>query len=76
VKLDLMVESFNLLNRDNKRVQVTEDGLQSNTARFIRIGNKLGINYFPGHYQIPRTPLQATNAYSPRQVQLALKLIF
>jgi hypothetical protein len=76
MKLDLILESFNLLNRDNKRVQVTEDGLQSNTAHFIKIGNKLGINYFPGHYQIPRNPLQATNAYAPRQVQLALKLVF
>jgi hypothetical protein len=76
IKLDLILESFNLLNRDNKRVQVTEDGLQSNTAYFIKIGTKLGINYFPGHYQVPRNPLQATNAYAPRQVQLALKLIF
>jgi hypothetical protein len=76
LKLDMVVESFNLLNRDNRRVQVTEDGLQSNVAHFTRIGNKLGINYYPGHYQIPRNPLQATNAYSPRQVQLALKLIF
>jgi len=76
LKLDMVVESFNLLNRDNKRVQVTEDGLQSNVAYFTKIGNKLGINYYPGHYQIPRNPLQATNAYSPRQVQLAMKLIF
>src|ERR1700674_121318 len=76
LKVDLVVESFNLLNRDNKRVQVTEDGLQSNVAHFVKIGTQLGINYFPGHYQIPRNPLQATNAYSPRQVQLALKMIF
>ena len=76
LKLDLIAESFNLLNRDNKRVQVTEDGLQSNTAYFSKIGTQLGINYFPGHYQIPRNPLQATNAYAPRQVQLALKMIF
>jgi hypothetical protein len=76
LKLDLVVESFNLLNRDNKRVQITEDGLQSNTAHFVRVGTQLGINFYPGHYQIPRNPLQATNAYSPRQVQFALKLIF
>ncbi len=76
LKVDMVVESFNLLNRDNRRVQVTEDGLQSNVAYFTKIGNKLGINYYPGHYQIPRNPLQATNAYAPRQVQLALKLIF
>jgi hypothetical protein len=76
LKLDMVVESFNLLNHANKRVQVTEDGLQSNVAYFTKIGTKLGINYYPGHYQIPRNPLQATNAYSPRQVQLAMKLIF
>ena len=76
LKLDLVVESFNLLNRDNKRVQITEDGLQSNTAHFVKVGTQLGINFYPGHYQIPRNPLQATNAYSPRQVQFALKLIF
>jgi hypothetical protein len=76
LKVDLILESFNLLNRDNKRVQVTEDGLQSNVAYFVKIGNLLGINYYPGHYQIPRNPLQATNAYAPRQIQLALKMIF
>ena len=26
VKLELMAESFNLLNRDNQRVQITQDG--------------------------------------------------
>jgi hypothetical protein len=76
LKLDLILDSFNLLNRNNKRVLVTEDGLHSNTAYFVKIGDKLGINYYPGHYQIPRNPLQATNAYAPRQVQLALKMIF
>jgi hypothetical protein len=76
VKVDLILESFNLLNRDNKRVLVTEDGLQSNVAYFVKISDQLGINYYPGHFQIPRNPLQATNAYAPRQVQMALKMIF
>jgi hypothetical protein len=76
VKLDLILESFNLLNRDNKRVLVTQDGLETNTAYFVKISNELGVNYYPGHFQIPRNPLQATNAYAPRQIQLALKMIF
>lgn len=76
VKIDLIAESFNLLNRDNKMVQVTEDGMESNTAFFVQMSNKLGINYFPGHYQIPRNPLRATNAYAPRQVQFALRMKF
>jgi len=55
---------------------VTEDGLQTNTAYFVKESNKLGINYFPGYYQIPTSFLRMTNSYPPRQVQLALKAIF
>ena len=76
LKIDFIAESFNLLNRDNKSVQITEDGMESNTAYFVKISNQLGINYFPGHFQIPRNPLKATNAYAPRQVQFALRMSF
>jgi len=76
LKLDLMVESFNLLNRDNKMMQVTEDGLQSNAAYFVKMSNQLGINYFPGYYQIPTSFMRATSSYPPRQIQLALKAVF
>jgi hypothetical protein len=76
VKLDLIIESFNLLNRDNKRVLITQDGLETDTAYFVKISNELGVNYYPGHFQIPSNPLQATNSYAPRQVQLGLKMIF
>jgi hypothetical protein len=76
VKIDLVIESFNLLNRDNKLVTVTEDGLASNSAYFVKISNKLGINYFPGHFQVPASPAQAFNSYPPRQVQLAFKMTF
>ena len=76
LKLDLIGESFNLLNRDNKLVTITEDGLETNTAYFVKISNQLGINYFPGHYQIPTSPFKATNSYPPRQIQLALRTTF
>jgi hypothetical protein len=75
-KLDLIIESFNLLNRDNKMVQVTEDGLDSNTSYFVKMSTQLGINYYPGHFQIASNPLQLTNSYPPRQVQLALRLSY
>jgi hypothetical protein len=75
-KLELLGESFNLLNRDNRRVVISEDGFRSNSAQFILTTKRLGINYFPAHYQIPRNPVKATDAYAPRQVQLALRLIF
>jgi len=76
LKIDLAIESFNLLNRDNKLVTITEDGLTSNSAYFVKVSNQIGINYFPGHFQVPTNPVQATNSFPPRQVQLALKMNF
>jgi hypothetical protein len=76
LKLDLIGESFNLLNRNNGLVQITEDGLESNTAYFVKISNQLGINYFPGHYQVPSNPLKIMNSYPPRQIQLALRMTY
>ena len=65
-----------LLNRDNQLVQITKNGLQSNSAYFVRIGNQLGINYFSGYYPIPSSPARATNSYPPRQLQFALRTSF
>jgi hypothetical protein len=76
VKVELMAESFNLLNRDNKCVQITQDGFISNSAQFVQTTNTTGINIFPAQYRVPSTFLHATDAYAPRQIQLALKLIF
>jgi hypothetical protein len=76
LKLELMAESFNLLNRDNQRVQITQDGFITNLAQFVQTSKLIGINYFPAQYRTPTSFLRATDAYAPRQVQLALKLIF
>lgn len=76
LKLDLIAESFNLLNHTNGLIPITEDGLESNTAYFSKISNQLGINYFPGHYQIPSNPLKIMNSFPPRQIQLALRMTY
>jgi hypothetical protein len=76
LKADLIVESFNVLNHNNKLVDITENGLQSESAYFVKMDTELGINYYPGHYQIPSSPFQVTNSYPPRQVQVALRLNF
>jgi hypothetical protein len=76
VKLELMGESFNLLNRDNKRVQITQDGFISNPTQFVETDKTIGINIFPAQYRLPSSFLHATDAYAPRQIQLVLKLIF
>jgi len=76
VKLDLVAESFNLFNRDNQRVTVSDDGFLGTGGQFLLIDKRIGINYFPAHYQKPANFLRATDAYAPRQVQVALKLGF
>lgn len=76
VKLDFTVESFNLLNRLNKRFQITNDGLIGNAAQFNFGVKQIGINHFPAYYQVPTNFMQATNAYAPRQVQFSLRFGF
>jgi hypothetical protein len=76
VKVELVAEGFNLLNRNNQRVLITQDGFQTNSAQFVQVSNIIGINHFPAQYWSPSSFLKATDAYAPRQIQLALKLIF
>jgi hypothetical protein len=75
-KLDFSAESFNLLNRVNRRFTLTDDGAMSNAAQFNYGTKHVGIRYFPAYYQVPTNFMKATNAYAPRQVQLALRLGF
>ena len=50
VKLDLVAESFNLLNRDNQRVQFSDDGFLNTAGQFVQVDNQTGINHFPAQY--------------------------
>jgi hypothetical protein len=76
LKVELMAESFNSFNRTNQRVTITDDGFQNSAGDFVQIDKNIGINYFPAHYRRPANFLKATDAYAPRQVQIALRLIF
>jgi hypothetical protein len=76
LRVELVAESFSLLNPDNQHVLITQDGFQSNAAQFAQADKRIGINIFPAQYRIPRSPLRTTDAYAPRQIQLALKLTF
>jgi hypothetical protein len=75
-KLELIGESFNLLNRDNQRFQITTDGVVTNAAQFVLDTKHIGINYFPASYRIPANFMKANAAYAPRQLQLALRLTY
>jgi hypothetical protein len=75
-KLDLMVESFNLFNRDNQRVVITDSGFTNSAGDFV-LGDKtiIGTTY-PGYYTSNSSFMAPTSAYAPRQVQVAAKLTF
>jgi hypothetical protein len=76
LKLDLLVESFNLFNRNNERVKLTDDGFQNSAGEFVQADNHLGIKYFPAQYRQPVNFMKATEAYAPRQLQFAVKASF
>jgi hypothetical protein len=75
-RVELMAESFNLLNRDNKRVTVTDAGFTGAAGDFVLGTAKAGNNIYPGYYTLNPNFLVPTSAYAPRQVQLALKFHF
>ncbi|HZQ22191.1 MAG TPA: TonB-dependent receptor [Terriglobales bacterium] len=76
LKIDLMAESFNLFNRDNKRVQITDDGFINGAGQFVGYSKTIGVKHFPAYYARPASFMAATDAYAPRQMQLGIKLIF
>jgi hypothetical protein len=75
-KLNLIAESFNLLNRDNQRVTITSNGLINSATTFVTNSVTANIAPYPGYYQLPTNFMKPTAAYAPRQVQLSLKFVF
>lgn len=75
-KLNLMAESFNLFNRDNQRVAITSNGMVASASTFVQNYVTANVAPYPGYYQLPTNFMKPNAAYAPRQVQLAVKLIF
>jgi hypothetical protein len=76
VKVEVLAESFNLFNRDNQRVIITDDGFTGSSGDFVAYSNTIAMKKFPAYYATPSSFMKATAAYAPRQIQLGLKLIF
>jgi hypothetical protein len=76
LKLVAIAESFNLLNRTNGRVNLSDDGFLNSAGQFVITDKRIGYTYFPGYYRSTSDFLRPTSAYAPRQVQIALRLVF
>jgi hypothetical protein len=75
-KLELIGESFNLLNRDNQRVEITSNGMVVSATTFTQFSTTVGGTPYPAYYQQPGNFLKPNAAYAPRRIEIALKLIF
>ncbi len=74
--LNVLAESFNLFNRTNSRVEISDDGFYNSAGQFIAYSTTVTGKKYPGMFLVNSQFLTPTNAYAPRQVQFALKLSF
>jgi hypothetical protein len=76
--LELRAESFNLLNRDNKRDDLSDNGYYNAAGQFIKYTNYpvSGGSSYPAYYQQPASLLKPLSAFAPRQMQLSMRLDF
>ena len=75
-KLNLVAESFNLLNRDNQRVAITSNGMIASASTFVQNDVTPNLAPYPGYYRLPGNFMKPNAAYAPRQIQLAIKFVF
>jgi len=76
VRIEFMAESFNALNRDNKRLAITDDSFQNTAATFVQNTTSVGGKLYPAQFQVTGGFLTPTSAYAPRQVQGSVKVSF
>lgn len=76
VRLDFSADSFNLFNRNNQRVVITSNGLVVPASTFVQSYVTTGLAPYPGYYSVPGNFMRPNAAYAPRQVQLAMKLVY
>ncbi len=74
--LELMAESFNLFNRDNMRLGLTDNGFFNSAGHFVRYTQQAGAAHYPAYFQRPTSFMKPTASFAPRQLQLSLRLNF
>ncbi|MBI2679318.1 MAG: TonB-dependent receptor [Candidatus Koribacter versatilis] len=76
ITVDALVESFNVLNHPNKRVEIGDNAFQNAAGDFIQGDTTVSNKVYPAQYVLRSGFLEPRNAYASRQVQFGLKLKF
>ena len=76
LRLELTAESFNTMNRNNARVDISDDGFTGSAGSFVIDEKMVSSVRYPAHFRKSGSFLTPTNAYAPRQVQFAVRLRF
>jgi hypothetical protein len=76
LRFELLAESFNLLNRNNLRVNTNDDSFLTSAAQFVNYSVSAGGKRYPAYFRKFDSLLRPQDAYAPRQVQFGLRLAF
>lgn len=75
-RLELSAEGFNVANRKNARVDVSDDGFTGTAGSFIIDTKTVSSVRYPAYISKSSGFMTPTNAYAPRQIQFAARLRF
>lgn len=67
MKMELLAESFNFTNRDNKRVAITANGFVNAAGQFVPYSTKVSGKQYPAYFLGSSSFLTPHSAYAPRQ---------
>lgn len=76
VRLEVIAESFNVLNRDNRRLSITDGGFDSDAAEFVQETSTVNAHEYPAYFEYLDNFLKPTTSFAPRQVQFAVRLLY
>ncbi len=76
VTWNVAAESFNVFNRTNSRVQISDDGFYNSAGQFVAYTTTVKGKVYPGMFLVNSGFMTPTNAYAPRQVQFSLRVGF
>ena len=75
-RLEFLVESFNVFNRNNRRYTIADSGFGSNVTEFLQSTTTYNGLIYPAYFdEVSRTP-KPSSSFAPRQVQFAARFLY